>query len=393
MRDVLVALGTRSEMVKLAPVIRTLRDEYAKKINTRWIHTGQNPDVVWQTGALFGLTPDRQVKLKVESEQLKDLSWEISNAMATELDGMAPDLLIVQGDSISSVLASQQAFIRRIPIVHIEGGLRSYEGHADAVRESNRRMLSALASFHCVTNSAAAYTLRAEGFPAYEIGVTGNTIVDALNIVQANGVLRHDKLCVHKHVSLSGAKVLVAINALTKWAGALTNIGFAIANLAHDFPGLRFTVAVYPHTVAHNGINSVLSCLKNVELRDPMPYLEFIRLVQESDIVLADSSDIQDESISLGKLVLIMQEAPRSEMKAVIPDHRFIGVTSSSIYRGVQSVLGDAKTYQGLIGAPNPFGDGHASQRIGRLISNWARNSVLTPHAFDPFDNRPRSLQ
>ena len=97
MRDVLVALGTRSEMVKLAPVIRTLRDQYSKKINTRWIHTGQNPDVVWQTGALFGLTPDRQVRLKVDTEHLKDLSWEISNAMATELDGMAPDLLIVQG--------------------------------------------------------------------------------------------------------------------------------------------------------------------------------------------------------------------------------------------------------------------------------------------------------
>ena len=124
MRQVLVTVGTRSEMVKLAPVIRTLRDDYPRLFSTRWIHTGLGPDMVWQTGSLFGLSPDHEFELQKGPENLVEHSWELTNAISKELDYSRPELMIVQGESLSSMLAGQQAFVRRIPVVYIANPLR-----------------------------------------------------------------------------------------------------------------------------------------------------------------------------------------------------------------------------------------------------------------------------
>lgn len=180
MKQVLTIAGSRAELVRLAPIIRTLRDDYSGVVATRWIHAADQPDQIWTAGALFGLTPDGELPEPRPDMPPVDRSWALSKGFAQEIDGSRPDLLIVQGDSSAAMLAAQQAFIRRIPIVHVQGPVVATTGGAVGRETVNARMLSALSAFHCVTNSSDASALRSDGYPFYEIGITGDTVVDAV---------------------------------------------------------------------------------------------------------------------------------------------------------------------------------------------------------------------
>ena len=180
MKQVLTIAGSRAELVRLAPIIRTLRDDYSGVVTTRWIHAADQPDQILSAGALFDLSPDGELPELRPDMPPVDRSWALSKGFAQEIDGSRPDLLIIQGDSSTAVLAAQQAFIRRIPIVHVQGPLFTANGGALGRDAANARMLSALSAFHCVTNSSDATALRSDGFPFYEIGITGDTVVDAV---------------------------------------------------------------------------------------------------------------------------------------------------------------------------------------------------------------------
>lgn len=385
MKQVLVAVGTRSEMVKLAPVIRTLRDEYPRLFSTRWVHTGLNPDQVWQTGSLFGLSPDHEFELRKSPDNLVEHSWELTNAITRELDYSQPDLVIVQGESLSSMLASQQAFMRRIPVVYIANPLRNLLVSSDSRKASYRRLLSAVSAFQCVVDEYDATHLRAEGVPAIEIGVTGDTVVDALQMVMRHGVLSDKNPSADKEVSLDRARVLVALDGRAKWSGNMTELSMAIAELAHDYGGLDFTVVLYPDASIRGLVASILESVSNVSIRQPMPYQEFVRLMQQHDVVLTDARDLQDESLTLQKPTLMMNDGVPYPESSSTQGVRFVAWDQDSITTAVRELLVDQERYRESVPLENPFGDGHAAQRISRLLANWSRNETLTPRAFEPF--------
>lgn len=385
MKQVLVVVGTRSEMVKLAPVIRTLRDDCPRLFSTRWMHTGLMPDQVWQTGALFGLTPDHELVLQKSTENLVEHSWELTNGITRELDVGRPDLMIVQGESLSSMLAAQQAFMRRIPVVYLASSINNLAASRQPRKESYRRLLSAVSSFQCMVDDQDATQLRAEGVPAVEIGVTGDTVVDALAIVTSHGVLSSKNPSAAKSVSLNHARILVALDASEKWTGNLTDLAFAIAELARDHEGLAFTVVLYPDAKLRGIVHSILESIPNVGIRSPMPYQEFLRLMQQHDVVITDAQDLQDESITLQKPTLLIKDSGLQSELARCRGIRFLGWDQDGITSAVRELLADSDGYREFLPCENPLGDGYAAQRISRLLSNWSRNQTLTPRAFEPF--------
>ena len=385
MKKILIPIASRSETVKAAPIIKHLKEEYAQQLATRWIHIGQNPDLVWQTGALFGLTPNRQITTDHTEDDLHALSFEISQMVSDELDEQRPDLVLLQGDSLQAVLSAQQAFIRRIPIVHIDAGRRANGSEIDYQRESNRRMLSALTTFHCVANADTANNLRNEGFPAYEIGITGNPIVDAAQLVARAGLLEKPFAETMSADSLETARLLVVIQSPDTPRSRISEFAFAIAALAHKHPGLQFTIIAEHHQRGAKELTAVLGTLKQVRFVAPMQYLTFARAVKSHDMVLTDSSDIQYEVVALGTPALLMRPTTEGQPLLREQDGQRIGCTQKSITQGIEDILRTPAQFSERRQQPNPLGDGKASARIGRLLANWSRNNILTPRAFEPF--------
>lgn len=388
MKRVVVALGSRSEAIKLAPIIRVLRERHRHQLHTRAIQADNGDRQLWEALSLFGLTPDESLDINTNAENnILKFSRAVTNGMGEQLDQTKPDLMVVNGDSLLSVLAAQQAFLRRIPIVHIEGGVRSYESTYDNQYESHRRMLSAMANFHCVSNAHAANNLRSEGFPVYEIGITGNPVIDAIEQISAQGALAQKNNKTNSSPTLQSAEIFAAIGQPKNLGDAYSNFefAFALANLAHDHPGLHFVIASCPGVRMDNNLRSILSSIQTVELKESMDYLEFIKVMDNADLVLSSSCDIQDEAITLGKPILIMQDAAERPELIRLGGGRLIGSSQEEITDGIRETLRQQEAYQDMRLAQNPFGDGKASQRIGQLIANWSRNRVLTPHSFEPF--------
>lgn len=215
--------------------------------------------------------------------------------------------------------------------------------------------------------------------------MTGDTVVDALTMVMRHGVLSTHNPSIDKEVSLERAQILVALDAKAKWSGNMTDLAMALAELAHDHCGLDFTVVVYPDASIRGIVHSILESIPNVTIREPMPYQEFVRLMQQHDVVITDAQDLQDESISLQKPTLIIEDVgPQSDPA---PNHgvRFVAWDQDSVTSAVRKLLADQETYRESVPLENPLGDGHAAKRISRLVANWSRNEILTPRAFEPF--------
>lgn len=385
MKKILIPIASRSETVKAAPVIKHLKEEYTQQLATRWIHIGEHPNDVWQAGSLFGLVPNRQITTENGEDDLHTLTFQISRMVSDEFDEQRPDLVLLQGDSLQAVLSAQQAFIRRIPIVHIDAGRRANGNEIDYQQESNRRMLSALATFHCVTNAETANNLRHEGFPAYEIGITGNPIVDAAHLISRTGLISHRNRQSQDGVSLKNARILVIIQSPDTPRSRITEFSFAIATLAHQYPGLGFTVLTESEQRGERELSSVLQSLSQITFRSPLNYLGFAKAVTEHDLVLTDSSDVQFEATALGTPTLLMRSTTEEPELSRHRETRRIGCSQESIVDGVVQTLHPNGHFLKLCDEPNPLGDGKASARIGRLLANWSRNNILTPRAFEPF--------
>jgi UDP-N-acetylglucosamine 2-epimerase (non-hydrolysing) len=389
MKQVLVSVSNQSEMVRLAPVIRTLRDDFSDVVCTRWIRTGPNPDKVWQTGALFGLTPDREFDLRCEPSSLVEHSWEIANNMGREFDSTLPDLLVIQGESLSSLLASQQAFMRRIPVVVLPNPLRPSTLPVEPHLDSYRRLISAVANFRCLTNERDLGFLKATGISSIEMAVTGDTIVDALAMVLRHGILDRENPSLKRIVSLNNARIVVALSSSTKRMGAMTELAIAIAEISRQHPGVLFTVLTTPDSQIRGLLHSVLDSIQSVTLREPVPFYEFLRVLQLHDLVITDSEDLHAEATALGKPGLVLVDLDFSLKPDGIFDTQYVTWEQEHLCHEISNLLADNDMYRMNIPDSHCLGDGKAAKRIGCLIAHWARNSSLSSRAFEPYREIP----
>lgn len=394
MRQVLAVVGTRSEMVRLAPVIRRLRNEGGRAVTVRWIQVGDDAEQIWQTGAIFGLSPDQEIALNYGPgpANLLEHSWALTNAISKEIECCPPDLLVVQGESLPAMLAAQQAFMRRVPVIYLATpsycGLRQTNGK----KNSYRKLLNAISTFQCVANEEDLMQLRERGVPAFEIGITGDTVVDAIDTVTRHGVLNGGK-AVHDSVDgLVSTRILVLLGAESRWVGSLTDLALAIADLAHSLSDVEFTVVLEPGAAYRDLLTAILGSTLNVAIRESMPYPEFLRLLQQHDFVLADSLDYYDEAVALSKPTLLAEDPIPGQDFVQPPGLIFAGQRRDQIVRAVMALRQGRRQAIDPITDPlsaiNSLGDGHAASRITRLILNWSRNQILTPRAFEPFRSR-----
>lgn len=358
MRDILIICGTRPEIIKLAPLYHSLRASgWARP---QWLHTGQHDEMARQMLACFDIVPD--IMLERGGESL----CEFSTRCRTLLDGVMADrpwsLAIVQGDTESTFLGALSAFHRRIPVAHVEAGLRTYDLERPFPEEGLRQMVSRITRFHLAPTERAARALRDEAIPPERIFVTGNTVIDA-----QEWVVRHRRI--RRRVAGRG-HLLVTAHRRENWGSDLREICCAIADVASRHPELQVLFPVHLNPVVSQPVHAILGKLANVHLSPPFDYLEMQQALIDAWLVLTDSGGLQEEAPTFGVPLLVLRTETERPEAIEAGCARLAGTQRASIVRQVEELWSDPVAYQSMARAGNPFGDGQASIRIVDLLQD-----------------------
>lgn len=349
----------------MAPVVNALlrrSDRFVPVVCT----TAQHREMVDQVHRLMHLTPDMDLDLMTPDQRLNDLSARVMTAMDDVLDRVKPDWLLVQGDTTTAMTAGLAAFHRRIRVGHVEAGLRTGDLDRPFPEEANRRIIDTFASALFAPTARARGALLAEGIPDERIFVTGNTVVDALHAIAADigTVKREDEVLVTAHRRESFGAPLRAIFA-------------AVGELAQRFPELRWVFPVHPNPSVREPAYEVLGSLANVELREPLDYRELTRHLMRARLVLTDSGGIQEEAPAFGTPVLVLRERTERPEGIEAGVARLVGVDQPAIVAAATEVLTKGPVRGAMTRSVNPYGDGHAAQRIA---------AILAGEPWEPFD-------
>ena len=350
---VLSVFGTRPEAIKMAPVVRAL--EAAEGFVSRVCVTAQHREMLDQVLDLFGLTPDHDLDLMKPGQNLAELTARILTGLRPVLLEEKPDVVLVHGDTTTTLATTLGAFYEGIPVGHVEAGLRTGNLKAPFPEEANRVLADRVCSWWFAPTEQSKRNLLREGLGPEGIVVTGNTVIDALLWVRDQVVQEGDT---------SQRRVLITGHRRENFGQGFLNICAAIKTLAQRYPAVLFTYPVHLNPNVQKPVYELLGRLDNVELVTPMDYAPFVRLMNSSTLVLTDSGGIQEEAPSLGKPVLVMRETTERPEGVDAGTVRLVGTDVDRIVGSVTELLDDESAYQAMSRAHNPYGDGDASQRI-----------------------------
>src|SRR5262245_7344782 len=352
-------VGTRPEAIKLAPVILQARQRRCP-----WraivISTGQQADLVAPSLNAFALKPDIELHVMRPGQSLNSLLAQCLTELSTVLRTLSPDLVVVQGDTTTAMAGAIVAFHERLPVAHIEAGLRTGDLKAPFPEEANRQIISRLAQLHFAATVDAKARLLSEGIDAGRIEVTGNTIVDALALLTPaiRTAALPDGMINDRRV------VLVTAHRRENLGKPLGSICDAVRQLASGCQELEFIVIKHPNPVAARIVHEKLAGRKRITLLPPLTYLEMLKLLSTVWLVLTDSGGIQEEAPSFGKPVLVLRDNTERVEGLALGYAKLIGTQSARIISEVTELLQSSEAYEKLIPADNPYGDGNASERI-----------------------------
>ncbi len=369
-RNIVVFMGTRPEAVKLAPVVAALHA--SDSFNCSVVATGQHKEMFKQVADTFGLTVDADLDVMRPNQTLAGLTARLMDGIDGWLGSNQPDMALVQGDTTTVLVAALACFYRRIPIGHVEAGLRTGNIWSPFPEEVNRRLATPLVALHFAPTDAARAALLREGVDDSTISVTGNTVIDALRLeVAAQGASAE----LHKSIgaelsSLVGEDwarvpmVLITGHRRENFGDGIEQICTAIATLAQRFPDHRFVYPVHlnPNVLPH--VNRMLGGLANVRLIAPQGYRNFVALMARCRLVLTDSGGVQEEAPSLGKPVLVMRDTTERPEGITAGTALLTGPKALAIIEHATRLLTDEALYRAMATAKNPYGDGHAAERI-----------------------------
>ncbi len=374
----LILVGTRPEAIKLAPLIKECR-LHGEDIETRVCLTGQHREMLAQVCDYFEIQAESDLNLMRPNQSLEELTSRCLLAISKELDFWKPDHVVAQGDTTTVLCGALAAFYKRIPFLHVEAGLRSGDLEHPWPEEFNRRTVSMITSIHCAPTTMAANNLRDEGIPSHAIHVTGNTVIDAL-LLTASKERQNTSVWQSKHKALENKRtVLITGHRRENFGPGFQNICAGIAELARRYPEVMFVYPVHLNPSVQKPVHSLLSTLNNVILLDPVPYPEFVWLMDRSTLILTDSGGVQEEAPSLGKPVLVLrQKTERPEgIKAGCVE--LVGTSTQTIVDRVSLLLTSKTEYAKRSKIKNPEGDGQASRRIVELLLNNPQTNPAPP--------------
>lgn len=366
---ILLVFGTRPEAIKLFPVVHALRAH--PHIDTRVCVTAQHRGLLDQVLEISGIVPDIDLDVMQENQTLDGLTARLIVELGKTFDVEKPDRVIVHGDTLTTMVASLAAYYRKIPVAHVEAGLRSGDIHHPWPEEVNRRVVACIADMNFAPTQAAADALHAENRDARGIHITGNTVIDALlatkKRIDADPALAAglDGLAAR----FAGKRIVaVTSHRRENFGGGMEAIAGAIRDIAaRDDVALIFPV--HPNPNVRSVMDAQLAGLNNVAMIDPLDYPHFVRLLAMSTLVLTDSGGVQEEAPSLGKPVLVMRETTERPEGVTAGTARLVGTDRARIVSAVCGLLDDAEAYAAMARAHNPFGDGKAAERIAGVIA------------------------
>lgn len=356
---IMVVFGTRPEAIKVAPLVLAL--EQSPRFRPIVVVTGQHREMLDQVLELFGIVPHDDLAILRPGQGLGSLTSRILEGLDEVLATHRPAAVVVQGDTTTAFTAALAAFYQNIPVVHVEAGLRTNDLRAPFPEEANRRLVSVLAALHLAPTGRARENLVREGVARDRIVVTGNTVIDALQLVIGNSAAALPA----ELADLEGdprRMVLVTTHRRESWGEPMAEIGRAIAHLAAD-PDLVFVLPLHRNPLVRDVLVPILSPCPNVRLVEPLHYGEFARLLQRCDLILTDSGGIQEEGPGLGKPVLVLRDTSERPEAIAAGTSRLVGTSHARITREVRRLLDDPHAYAEMATAVNPFGDGLASER------------------------------
>lgn len=368
---VLSVFGTRPEAVKMAPVVVALRSD--QRIESRVCVTAQHRSMLDQVLELFKITPEYDLDLMRPGQTLGGITTAVLTGMERVFEDFQPDLILVHGDTTTTLSASLAAFYRQIPVGHVEAGLRTGNLYSPWPEELNRKVTGTITRLHFAPTSQARQNLLNEDVPEAHIFLTGNTVIDALQIVA--DILDGDEALsseLAKRFPIPDGKrvVLVTGHRRESFGGGFERICEALSQIAmRDDVFIVFPVHLNPNV--KTPVEARLAHLENILLLEPQSYLPFVYLMKRADVILTDSGGVQEEAPSLGKPVLVMRETTERPEAVQAGTVRLVGTDTDLIRTVVAQLLDDEEAYQSMSAAHNPYGDGHATARIVKAILDW----------------------
>ncbi len=357
---VMVVLGTRPEAIKLAPVIEALRTE----AETIVCSSGQHYEMLAQALAIFRIEPDLALNVMRPRQTLNSLSSRLLAALDAALEEVCPDWVLVQGDTTTAMCAGLAAFHRGIPVGHVEAGLRTGDLSSPFPEEANRSLLGRIATRHFAPTKSAARNLLAEGIPASRVLVTGNTVVDAIELVRGGWQANDLAAALPEWMRDGRPQILVTCHRRENFGDILESICKMLRDLCGRYSDYRWVFPVHLNPAVREPVHRQLADIPNLALIEPVDYSTSLYLISRSTLVVSDSGGIQEEAPSFGVPVVVMRNHTERQEGIEAGFATLAGQSAERIESAVVDWLGDSARRLALSARANPYGDGKASRRI-----------------------------
>lgn len=368
-RKVMVVFGTRPEAIKMAPVVKALG--LRESIDCQVTVTAQHREMLDQVLQLFQIEPDFDLNLMKPGQTLTTVSTLALSGLGEVFQRQRPELVLVHGDTTTTFIAALAAFYAQIPVGHVEAGLRTGNKYSPFPEEMNRKLTGSLADLHFAPTKSAQRNLLLEGVAPENIFVTGNTVIDALlATVHSHYTFHNSEIQVIIEREKGKRMILVTTHRRENLGEPMRQIYRGLEQVLKEFPDTYVVFPVHKNPKVREVVNEVLGVHPRVYLIEPLDYEPFVNLMARSHIVLTDSGGIQEEAPSLGKPVLVVRDTTERPEAVEAGTVSLVGTSYESVVKELKRLLEDKAAYDAMALAINPYGDGHAAERIGDIIEN-----------------------
>lgn len=364
LRKVALVFGTRPEAIKMAPIYLALKREH---IPALVVVTGQHKEMLRQVTELFGISADHDLQVMTDRQSLSKLTARMTDSLEKIYYGEDIGFTCVQGDTTSAFIAALVSFYHKIPVGHVEAGLRTDSLYDPYPEEANRRLISVLSNHHYAPTRTACENLIREGHSGHQIVVTGNTVIDALQWIVNNR--RDDLLLKRKGLGIDGREyILMTMHRRENWGDPMRDVVKAVSDIVEKYPDVRVVFPVHLNPVVREIVYSELGENPRVILTEPMDYLEFVAAMEGARFLMTDSGGIQEEAPALGKPTLVLRKTTERPEAIEAGTAKLVGTDRSKVVAEVSHLLDSEGEYSKMSRASNPFGDGQAANRIVKHI-------------------------
>lgn len=385
MLKILTVFGTRPEAIKMAPLVKEL-EKYPETICCRVAVTAQHREMLDQVLSLFNISPAYDLNIMQQGQNLFDITARALSGLQQVFQEEKPDLVLVHGDTTTTFVAALAAYYLQIPVGHVEAGLRTRDKFSPFPEEINRHLTGVLADINFAPTATARKNLLEEGVPPAKIYVTGNTVIDALLATVRPGYRFADDVL--NAIDYSSRRVLLVTTHRRENLGEpMREIYRALRGIVESYPDVEVVFPVHKNPAVRSVVDEALGGMARVHLIEPMDYQPFVNLISRSYLVLSDSGGVQEEAPSLGRPVLVLRNTTERPEAVEAGTVLLVGTSREKVAGETRRLLDSELFYNKMATAVNPYGDGHASQRIVQAIMCWSGLINIKPDEFRP---RPR---